>query len=159
SAAINISTASLRQPPSAVAKKLIKDRLASCRTRSGTSSGRCVTRNCARRSVIMGLRLAPSTSRDDCATIPASQADGGEMELNLKGKAAVVTGASRGIGAGIARELAQEGVSVMLVARDEAALKARAEEIRTRHNVEARYISADLREDAAAAKVIGAAVQ
>ena len=81
------------------------------------------------------------------------------MELNLKGKAAVVTGASRGIGAGIARELAQEGVSVMLVARDEAALKARAEEIRSRHNVEARYISADLREDAAAAKVIGAAIQ
>ena len=37
------------------------------------------------------------------------------MDLNLKGKAAVVTGASRGIGAGIARELAQEGVSVMLV--------------------------------------------
>jgi short-subunit dehydrogenase len=81
------------------------------------------------------------------------------MELNLKGKAAVVTGGSRGIGAGIARELAQEGVSVMLVARDEAALKARVEEIRSRHNVEARYICADLREDAAAAKVIGAAMQ
>src|SRR5262245_28015010 len=81
------------------------------------------------------------------------------MELNLKGKAAVVTGASRGIGAGIARELAQEGVSVMLVARDEAALKARAKQTRSGHNVEARYISADLREDAAAAKVINAAVQ
>ncbi|HML13936.1 MAG TPA: SDR family NAD(P)-dependent oxidoreductase, partial [Xanthobacteraceae bacterium] len=81
------------------------------------------------------------------------------MDLNLKGKAAVVTGGSRGIGAGIARELAQEGVSVMLVARDEAALKARAEEIRSRHNVEARHFSADLREDAAAAKVIGAAAQ
>ena len=81
------------------------------------------------------------------------------MEFNLKGKAAVVTGGSRGIGAGIARELAQEGVSVMLVARDEAALKARAEEIRSRHNVEARHFSADLREEAAAAKVISAAVQ
>jgi NAD(P)-dependent dehydrogenase (short-subunit alcohol dehydrogenase family) len=81
------------------------------------------------------------------------------MELNLKGKAAVVTGGSRGIGAGIARELAQEGVSVMLVARDEAALKARAEEIRSRHNVEARFFVADLREETAAAKVIAAAVQ
>src|ERR1700738_105897 len=81
------------------------------------------------------------------------------MELNLNGKAAVVTGGSRGIGAGIARELAQEGVSVMLVARDEAALKARAEEIRSRHNVEARFLVADLREETAAAKVINAAVQ
>src|ERR1700738_5457965 len=81
------------------------------------------------------------------------------MELNLNGKAAVVTGGSRGIGAGIARELAQEGVSVMLVARDEAALKARAEEIRSRHNVEARFFVADLREETAAAKVTAAAVQ
>jgi len=81
------------------------------------------------------------------------------MELGLKGKAAVVTGGSRGIGAGIARELAQEGVGVFLVARDEAALKARAEEIRSRHNVEARYLSADLREDAAAAACVQAAMQ
>jgi 3-oxoacyl-[acyl-carrier protein] reductase len=81
------------------------------------------------------------------------------MDLGLKGKAAVVTGGSRGIGAGIGRELAQEGVSVMLVARDETALKARAEEIRSRHNVEARYFAADLREEPAAAKVVAAAVQ
>jgi 3-oxoacyl-[acyl-carrier protein] reductase len=81
------------------------------------------------------------------------------MELGLKGKAAVVTGGSRGIGAGIARELAQEGVSVLLVARDEAALKARADEIRSRHNVEAQFFSADLREESAAAKVVGAAMQ
>jgi NAD(P)-dependent dehydrogenase (short-subunit alcohol dehydrogenase family) len=81
------------------------------------------------------------------------------MELGLKGKAAVVTGGSRGIGAGIARELAQEGVAVLLVARDEAALEARADEIRSRHNVEAQFFSADLREESAAAKVIGAATQ
>jgi 3-oxoacyl-[acyl-carrier protein] reductase len=80
------------------------------------------------------------------------------MELGLKGKAAIVTGGSRGIGAGIARELAQEGVGLMLVARDEAALKARAEEIRSRHNVEARFLSADLREEGAAATVVKAAL-
>jgi NAD(P)-dependent dehydrogenase (short-subunit alcohol dehydrogenase family) len=80
------------------------------------------------------------------------------MELGLKGKAAIVTGGSRGIGAGIARELALEGVGVFLVARDEAALKARAEEIRSRHNVEARFLSADLREDGAATACVQAAM-
>lgn len=34
------------------------------------------------------------------------------MELNLKRRAAIVTGASKGIGAGIALALAAEGVSV-----------------------------------------------
>ncbi|HXW27081.1 MAG TPA: SDR family oxidoreductase [Xanthobacteraceae bacterium] len=80
------------------------------------------------------------------------------MELGLKGKAAIVTGASRGIGAGIARELAQEGVGLLLVARDAAALAARAEEIRSRHNVEARFLSVDLREEGAAAACVKAAL-
>jgi NAD(P)-dependent dehydrogenase (short-subunit alcohol dehydrogenase family) len=81
------------------------------------------------------------------------------MELGLKGKAAVVTGASRGIGAGIARELAQEGVGLLLVARDETALRARADEIRSRHNVETQILSADLRQEATAAACVKAAVQ
>jgi 3-oxoacyl-[acyl-carrier protein] reductase len=44
------------------------------------------------------------------------------MELNLKGKTAVVTGASKGIGKAITNELAIEGVRVLAVARDEQAL-------------------------------------
>jgi NAD(P)-dependent dehydrogenase (short-subunit alcohol dehydrogenase family) len=45
------------------------------------------------------------------------------MELNLQGKAALVTGASRGIGASIAQELAREGVQVCLAARDRVKLE------------------------------------
>jgi NAD(P)-dependent dehydrogenase (short-subunit alcohol dehydrogenase family) len=44
------------------------------------------------------------------------------MDLQLSGKRAVVTGASRGIGLAIARGLAAEGVRVALVARDPEAL-------------------------------------
>ena len=44
------------------------------------------------------------------------------MNLGLKGKIALVTGSSRGIGRGIALALAGEGCDVMLTGRDRAAL-------------------------------------
>lgn len=48
----------------------------------------------------------------------------------LDGRTAVVTGASRGIGAGIAEALGSQGVRVVLVARTEAKLKQRAARIK-----------------------------
>lgn len=52
------------------------------------------------------------------------------MTTNLDGRVAIVTGASRGIGAATARALAQGGASLALAARDERALDRLATEIR-----------------------------
>ena len=48
----------------------------------------------------------------------------------LRGKVAIITGASRGIGAAAARTFAEAGATVVLAARDEQALAALASEIR-----------------------------
>ncbi len=53
------------------------------------------------------------------------------MDLGLKGRGCVVTGASRGIGRETARLLCAEGASVLLVARGEDRLAAAAEEAAT----------------------------
>lgn len=52
------------------------------------------------------------------------------MDLNLKNKIAIVGGASMGIGYGIARTLAAEGVKVAMTARREPALRDVAEKLR-----------------------------
>jgi 3-oxoacyl-[acyl-carrier protein] reductase len=58
------------------------------------------------------------------------------MDLYLKGKTAVVTGASQGLGRGIARELSLEGVKVLAVARNEALLNSLKDEIISAGGVE-----------------------
>jgi 3-oxoacyl-[acyl-carrier protein] reductase len=65
------------------------------------------------------------------------------MELGLRGKAALVTGASRGIGRAIALELAREGCRVALCARGPEALEAAAAEARAL-GAEARAVAADV---------------
>jgi NAD(P)-dependent dehydrogenase (short-subunit alcohol dehydrogenase family) len=51
------------------------------------------------------------------------------MDLGLRGKRAIVTGGSLGIGKAIARELAREGVDVAIVARSKDTLEATAKEL------------------------------
>jgi 3-oxoacyl-[acyl-carrier protein] reductase len=54
------------------------------------------------------------------------------MDLGLDGRVALVTGASQGIGFGIARELAQEGARVAISSRTQEKIDAAAEEIGAR---------------------------
>lgn len=66
------------------------------------------------------------------------------MELNLKGKFAVITGGSKGIGYAVAEGLAREGVDLALVARDETRLRQAVEKLTNEYGVKVLGISADV---------------
>jgi 3-oxoacyl-[acyl-carrier protein] reductase len=75
------------------------------------------------------------------------------MDLGLNGKAALVTGSSSGLGLAIARELAQEGAAVAMVARRRDELERQAADISATTPGRAVPIVADLRERDAPARV------
>lgn len=66
------------------------------------------------------------------------------MSNSLKGKRVLVTGASAGIGAAIAREYAKQGAHFVLTARRKEKLQALADELKEKYGADSHCISADL---------------
>ena len=77
------------------------------------------------------------------------------MKLELENKIAIVTGASRGIGRAIAEALAEEGMRLVLAARNEALLAEVAASLPT----ESLVVATDLREPDAAANLVASAYE
>lgn len=77
------------------------------------------------------------------------------MELELRGKRALVTGSTAGIGHAIATRLATEGASVVITGRSEARVAAAVEAIRQKiPGAELRGVTANLDGEAGAARLI-----
>ncbi len=77
----------------------------------------------------------------------------------LKGKTAVVTGASRGIGAAIARKLASEGADVALIyCGNEEKAKAVCSEITEKHGTKCKYCRCDVSDANACKETINAII-
>jgi short-subunit dehydrogenase len=71
-----------------------------------------------------------------------------------KGRTALVTGASSGLGADFARHLAADGANVVLVARRAGPMEALARELRDRHRVAAHVVPMDLAASGAPAALL-----
>jgi NAD(P)-dependent dehydrogenase (short-subunit alcohol dehydrogenase family) len=67
------------------------------------------------------------------------------MDLHLRGKRVLITGASRGIGAAAAQTFAEEGCNLRLAARSGEQLKGLAERLRAVHQIDAMAHVVDLR--------------
>jgi 3-oxoacyl-[acyl-carrier protein] reductase len=67
------------------------------------------------------------------------------MDLGLDGKVAMVAGASRGLGFAIARKLVEEGASVSLISRDDAAVRQAVSKLENVHRDKTLGLAADVR--------------
>ena len=76
------------------------------------------------------------------------------MDLGLRGKVALVTAASQGIGLATAHALAREGARLAICARDSLTLQAAADSIRRAHSVSVQAIVCDLVDEAAIASMV-----
>lgn len=70
------------------------------------------------------------------------------MDLKLRGRTILITGASKGIGAAAAEVFAEEGCDLILAARSAGALEQLCEGLRAKHQIQARAVPTDLRDAA-----------
>ena len=75
------------------------------------------------------------------------------MDLKLAGRTVLVTGASKGIGLGIAQWFAREGCHLRLAARSKDLLEREAAAIRKSHSVDVQVLALDLSQDAGRKKL------
>jgi short-subunit dehydrogenase len=87
---------------------------------------------------------------------PAIDRPGETRMKSYKGKTALVTGASSGIGKAFAHDLASRGARVIITARSEPALQAVAAELRGRYSTLVDVIPMDLSKAGAAARLMAA---
>lgn len=81
------------------------------------------------------------------------------MDLGIKGKVAIVNGASQGIGYAIAHMLAEEGAQLIISARKEGPLQEAAERLRTETGANVNTVSADIRTAEGCAAILDAAAR
>jgi 3-oxoacyl-[acyl-carrier protein] reductase len=79
------------------------------------------------------------------------------MDLGIRGKRALVCGASKGLGRGCAEALAEAGVDLVLNARGIEALDLAAHDIRARHHVDVTPVAADITTEQGRSEVLAVA--
>src|SRR5687768_11349057 len=83
----------------------------------------------------------------------------GEMDLGLRGKVAVITGASVGIGLAIAEGLAAEGAQIVMAARGRERLHEEAKRVSRQYGVETVPVACDVATAEGIAELVAAADQ
>ena len=81
------------------------------------------------------------------------------MDLGLRGRTAVIGGATSGLGRASAEALAAEGCDLVIWSRDEARLATTADELRGAHGIRVAHVAADAATAGAAAIVADAALE
>ena len=78
------------------------------------------------------------------------------MDLGIRGRRTIVTGASKGLGRACARSLSREGVTLAIVARERGPLEALADELRQSSGIAVSPIAADVATAEGRARILAA---
>ena len=105
---------------------------------------------------VAGPQKARSSEATSSKATPSDLRSSSPGARPLAGRHAVITGASRGIGAAIAAELARLGADLTVIGRNAAGLRNVAERLRSSAGVAVAEIAADVTEDEAVARIAAA---